>query len=493
MRWQSDGASTPKRLRPYARGKAGLRIPGRANRRGDAWPEAWGTCGLLLIATFISIQLAACGIRKASDRPNVLLITLDTTRADRIGAYGYHRDATPHLDRLAEEGVLFEQVTSQSAVTPVSHASILTGLYPQNHELRSLHGGIGYRLPEAVETLPEILKEAGYRTAAFVSAFPASSHYGLNQGFDHWDEDFAGIAEAALASRGGIVNTGSAQRGAGPTTSRAIAWLSALEGERFLGWIHFFDPHDSVLAPPERFTQRFPPQHHRRDEVLRALYDAELNFVDLQISHIVQALDEFGVLENTLIIVIADHGQGLGDHNWWGHSILYQEQIRVPLIMKGPGVPPGRRIESNVRSIDLVPTVLDLVEVTPPAPLSFDGESLIPLIEQAESEPRPAFSESINDLSGYEDSPFQNRSLYAFREQDWKLIVHREGGEYVRFELYDLEADPFERADLSQSHPDRVRAMTRILESQGIYQDEIGKPELGEAARAKLAKLGYLD
>lgn len=451
------------------------------------------TC--LLLAVIFAAAGSGCGDVRSPDTPkrNVLLITLDTLRADHLGSYGYGRDTSPSIDSLASGSFIFEHAVAQSAITPVSHASIMTGLNPFRHGLRSLHGGEGFELPEARVTLAEILRDNGYETGAFVSAFPVTRRYGLHQGFETWDEEFAGNSDLPVVNDKGIVNTGHVQRRADETAEKAVSWLRRQSGEKpFFAWVHFFDVHDPLILPPQEYLRKFPPKSLTRPDQLRAIYDAEINFVDDQVKRILGELESLGVRGDTIVAVIADHGEGLGDHDWWGHGILYQEQIRVPFILSIPGQGEGRKISSLVRSVDLLPTLADLLELDLPPGLDFDGESLIGILEGREERELMAYSESINDLVAYYDSPMRNESLYAITEGRWKLIVHREESEDRRVELFDLRADPGELRDVSGSETGQAARLRGELDVLDAVLDEPPRAVMDEGTKERLKALGYI-
>ena len=444
-----------------------------------------------LLACLAAAALACGGpSARGAEPPNLLLITLDTVRADRLGCYGYGRGTTPVLDGLAARGTLFEQASAASAVTPVSHAAIFTGLYPYRNRLRSLHGGAGYALPEEQLTLAELLAAKGYATGGFVSAFPASRHYGLQQGFETWDQDF-GRAQGAVVDERGVVDTGSAQRRADATTDRALAWLDGQRGRPFFAWVHYFDVHDPILLPPAEYLERFVPAGSSQADRLRAIYDAELAFVDAQIGRLLDRLEQLGLRDRTIVVVVGDHGQGLGDHRWWGHGILYQEQLRVPMIIATPPPARAQRVPSAVRTVDLLPTLggllgLDLREV----PL--DGESLSVALAGSRQPPRLAYSESLNDLMAYDDTPRAGESLFSLNDGRWKLIATREGGATKRIELFDLHSDPTELHDLSKTHADQAERLRGQLEALNVFPAERPQEPLPEEVRRRLESLGYL-
>ena len=447
----------------------------------------------------LGLVVIACGERRPepnappSQSMNLLLITLDTLRADRLGCYGYSKPTSPVLDVLASQSVLFENAIAQSAVTPVSHASILTGLNPYRHQLRSLHGGRSYALPEDRLTLAELMAANGARTAAFVSAFPASRHFGLQQGFDVWDEEFSPPGEEKVLTRRGFVNTGRAQRRADETTNRALSWLRQDETTPFFVWIHYFDVHDPLILPPREYLARFPAESSSRREQLLAIYDAEIAYVDSQIGRLLKLLDEKSLRDKTVIAVVADHGEGLGDHGWWGHSLLYQEQLRVPFILSAPDQGWSGRVKTLVRTIDLLPTIVDLMDLEcPNASCDFDGESLRRAIERDAGEPRVAYSESINDLSAYYDSPLENDTLYSVNDGRWKLIARYQDGTKKPSLMFDLTVDPKESANVIDEQAAVEQRLRGYLESLEAVVGEQTMSPLDEDTRERLRALGYV-
>lgn len=477
---------------------------------------------LLLIAAPI-VTLAAAGIwiaRRPSGPalpgPNVVLITLDTTRADRLGCYGSRSTRTPNLDRLAEHGIRFDRAIATAAVTPVSHASIFTGLFPHSHGLRVLHGHIGYELEPEQITLAEILRENGYQTAAFISAFPASSHFGLDQGFDFFDQQFP-MAETGeelpLAKedmrRAGIQATGRAQREARATTDAALAWLGNADSNRpFFIWVHYFDPHDLQVAPPAKYLlrkgiDRLPVSD---DEVRRA-YDVEVEYVDDHIGRLLRKLDLNWETEPdddrpTLVAVVSDHGEGLGDHEWWAHGILYQEQVRVPMILFGGRYRGGAQIDTVIRTVDLLPTLLEQAGIELPDDATLDGKSLTPLLPDGPNPASPpqhrlALADSINRTFYYWGNSRDRKTqkddrLYCLIEWPWKLIYHQYDPD--QSELYQLERDPRELNDLAHAHPEQRTTLERKLKSLGALTSvDYQNPALMDpAVLEKLKALGYV-
>jgi len=424
---------------------------------------------------------------------NVLLITLDTTRADRIGAYDYPGAETPHLDGLANEGVLFEDTITPTAFTLPSHSSILTGLYPTYHGVR-LNGGSA--LADVHTTLAEQLADSGYRCGAFVGAFVLDGRWGLEQGFDHYDDDFEIGGDQRLDLSG-------VQRPANEVVDAALGWLSDGDQRPFFSWVHFYDPH-TPYEPPEPYRSRFGRARARDLDLgentsdatqarLRewldeqnALYDGEIAFADSQIGRLLEWLDVQGLADNTIVVVVGDHGEALGSHGETEHGyFVYDYAVRVPFVIKVPdGDLRGIRVHQQVRTIDLMPTVLDLVGVEGPA--TVHGESLLPLLVDPNLEgARYAYSESMAPSLQYGWSP-----LYSLRTSNFKFI------EAPRSELYDLRDDPGESVNVLADHPDVAEALRaeldRILEESAAGAPEPQQANLDEQTLSMLASLGYV-
>jgi arylsulfatase A-like enzyme len=458
----------------------------------------------LTSAGLVLAALAGCTSDRA-DAPgttHVLLVTLDTTRTDRLGCYGYRRATTPHLDRLAAQATVFEMAIAQAAVTPVSHASILTGREPYHHGLRVLHGTVANRLAEDRTTLAETWRRAGGQSAAFVSAYPAGSAFGLAQGFEVFDESFPHADGDGLVSERGIVNTESAQRRADETTRAAVRWLEeGRDPDRpLLMWVHYFDPHDVHLLPPREFVEehagRFPPSSPAITDRLRAVYDLEIRFMDEELGRLLAAFERHGLWDETLVAVVADHGVGLGDHDWWSHGILYQEQIHVPLILRVPGAEGGGRVPSLVRTIDLVPTALEAAGIDRGLLPAVDGESLLGCLETGRcTGSRLAYADSVNMLNySRPDDGFdvRNDKLYALFDGTHKLIYHQLHPR--RSELYDLASDPGELRNLGGGQPAQMRRLLSELEARQALSDLLpGATRSDEDRAEKLRALGYVD
>ena len=401
---------------------------------------------------------------RASTKPgltgNLLLVTLDTTRADRLGCYGYEKASTPAVDGLAAGGVRFAHAVSSIPLTLPSHATLLTGLYPPEH---GLHFNTSGSLNGQIETLAEVLQGHGYRTAAFVSAFVLDSRYGLTQGFDSYDDSLpeVGVAPHEIAEIPGNV-----------VTDRALAWLEKNRDSRFFGWVHLFDPHDPY-EPPEPFKSRF--EHP---------YDGEVAFADVQVARLLQWLDRNSLRENTLVVVVGDHGESLGDHGEDLHSFfIYDSAVRVPLIFSWSGRLDARVVESHaVGVVDVYPTILDLLGAQ--APEGISGRSLLPLLKGSTLETEPVYLETRVPLVEYHWS-----ALTGLASRNWKYI------ESSKPELYDLQADPGESHNVLEEHPDIAGEFGRRLDvlSRSFRTQEPGPAMLDQAALARLRALGYLD
>jgi arylsulfatase A-like enzyme len=426
---------------------------------------------------------------------NVLLVTLDTTRADRFGSYGYERDTTPHFDALAEDGVLFELAISTSSTTPTSHASILSGLNPYQHGVRVIYAGGGYRLPAQIPTLASVLQENGWETGAFLSAFMVSEHYGFERGFDTFDNGLTNPTESVLQRRrsgAAVWNVAENQRRSDATTDAATAWLQDREPP-FFAWIHYWDPHDPEILPPEEVLAQFPPSPGGEPDPVLDTYDSEIFYVDQQFGRVVGTLEQIGAYDETVIVVISDHGEGLGDHDWVHHRLLYQEQIHVPLILRIPGGPSGRRVAGLVRSIDVYPTILEVLGLEPPRPVQ--GRSLLSLAAGATEEPRLAYADQLNrwdaNAAMVASRPL-DRLLYCATDGTWKLIYRATDPD--ESELFNLRRDPRERDNLFHAtHPQYLRLKRALDTFDGYRWRPFAPNALDSEVLERLRSLGYAD
>jgi arylsulfatase A-like enzyme/Tfp pilus assembly protein PilF len=399
----------------------------------------------------------------AEKKPNLLLITLDTLRADYLSCNGSKKVHTPHLDRLARGGVNFTRARTSVPLTLPAHASIMTGNYPPVHGVRD--NGT-YRLPDEQLTLAEILDGQGYETAAFIGAFVLDHHFGLAQGFDVYDEGNWGNVN--------VLEGLAAERSAEAVHDAFSNWLKARAGGRpFFAWVHLYDPH-APYTPPEPFRKRFADDP----------YAGEIAYTDAVVGKIIEDLESQKLLGSTLIAVVGDHGEGLGEHGEGTHSLLiYNSTIHVPMLLHFPGlIRSGKTVEHLTRTIDLAPTILDYLRISQTVG---QGTSLRPLVEgKSPDEEILAYSES----------------LYPSLNLGWSELRGLEAGDYrfilaPRSELYDLTEDPGERTNHIDSNPTMGVRLERSLAS--LMESMSGS--VGQARQAvdpqtqeMLRSLGYI-
>jgi len=426
----------------------------------------------LLGATCLLSCVTGCSGEEAGPSMNVILITMDTMRADYLSCYGRPDQTTPNLDALARKGARFELVHSTSAVTPVSHASILTGLNQYRHGLRVVCALSGYRLPENIPTLATRLKAAGYHTAAIHSSFNVSAFFGFDHGFDTFESFDAEMHvevpkdDSAEDTGGGLAdwNVRKLQRRSDETTNMVLDYLKGAKTPFFL-WIHYWDPHDAMLLPPPDFrdyrrglARLSAPEQHK------ALYTAEVEYQDQQIGRLLDDLEQTGFFEHSMMVVTADHGEGLGEHGWASHRILYQEQMHVPLIVRVPGGKAGLEVNQLVGVVNIAPTVLDYVGLESNDVRELDGVSLRPLLEGRTLPAQTLYADQIN---GYDFNARMVRTrpqadfLYSITRDPWKLIYRP--SRFDESELYDLRDDPDEENNLWSKELDVRRDLTREL------------------------------
>ncbi len=407
--------------------------------------------------------------KRGIDKPNVILFTLDTTRADHIACYGYSDVKTPNLDALAGAGVLFEQAASSSPLTLPAHCSIMTGMYPTYHGVR-VNGNTA--LSQEQTTIAEILSSQGYRCGAFIGAFVLDGRWGLNQGFDFYDDHFD-LRKYKHLDLGAVQRTGS------EVMDTALAWLDGEKADPFFAWIHLYDPH-APYEPPEPYYSDYSPRG------LVGLYDGEIASMDDQIGRCVAWLEKNGLNDNTIIVLIGDHGEGLGSHGEGTHGyFIYDYAAHVPFIITTPlqGML-GVRVSSQVRGVDVFPTILGLlgIERRP----GVHGRSLLPRIFKPKSgHEDPAYGESLAPSIQFGWSPLQ-----FLRTTQYKYI------DAPRSELYDLTQDADEHTNLSADRPEIARKMKADLDLL-VAETSEGAPapqaaNLDKETVEKLAALGYI-
>jgi arylsulfatase A-like enzyme len=446
-------------------------------------------------------QQSAAGKTPPPKVENMIFVVVDTLRADRVGAYGYKQPTTPAIDKLAAEGVLFETLHSASPWTAPSFGSFFTGVSPTIHGAGGMLakgsskgtllfgvtvGGIRKDLPTLTTLIPE-----GIQTAAIVNNAFVSKNLGFDRGFDHFDHRNAGVHK---------------YRKADETAKRAIEWLEENHENPFFLLVHFFDPHMGY-GPPQKYISQFAPNKSRRISVpftdhdsardgtlkpseqektfIRGLYDGEVRFVDDEIANIVETMRRLSLLENTWIVVTADHGDEHFEHGSFEHGHAYEDEVtRVPLIIRAPGGKwhAGDRIGASIGHVDITPTLLDLYGVTIPS--HFEGRSLLPLVSGLETEHREVYME-YNLFNGQQCAMFDGR---------YKIVwdTRRKRGFY-----YDLKTDPGETRRLSSDDP-KYKELFALLSAKRAALAKAAKGKVSnkaalspEAAKA-LKELGYI-
>jgi arylsulfatase A-like enzyme/Tfp pilus assembly protein PilF len=398
---------------------------------------------------------------------NLVLISVDTLRPDHLGCYGYGDIRTPNIDRLAREGTRFTDVTSAVPLTLPSHATILTGLYPPSHGIRD---NAYMALPGEARTLAETLRDRGYSTYAVVGAFVLDSRYGLDQGFDFYEDDLSEGRKPLEFAYTEIT--------ADAVTRKSVARLRGIE-EPFFAFIHYYDPH-TTYAPPEPYATTYES----------SLYDGEIAYTDQAIGRLIDYLTEEGLLERTLVVLLSDHGEGLGQHDEPTHGVLvYESTLQVPLIIRPPGTSdlgetlvPGSTVEMPVSLTDIYDSLLDMLGID--GDHRTEGESFLPKIGQ---EPRQAPAYYFESLYPY--LAYRWNSLRGLRQGGWKYILA------PREELYDLDDDPGETRNLAGREAEKAREMRECLVALAMRMEKERAPSGTAPDREevrKLRALGYL-
>ncbi len=414
---------------------------------------------VLLLFLPLILMGGECSVFKP--QRNVILITIDTLRADRLSCYGSETVDTPNIDALAERGVLFEETITPVPLTLPGHASILTGLYPEEHGIRN--NGF-FRLSGEAVTLAEVFKGEGYDTAAFISSSIMNAQFGLDQGFDTYKDlsfDSRANREFSLVISADAV------------TRKVLSWVNKNPEGPFFLWIHYFDPH-SEYKPPEPYRSMY--EHP---------YDGEVAFVDSRIGVLMEEFEKRGLLENTLTVVTSDHGEGLGEHGERFHGFfLYDTTMTVPLIFSGADIPPGKRIGSMVSLLDIAPTIMSYLGMD--GKMETSGRDLLGSMTRDETiEKRPVYIETMAPAEMMAWS-----GLTGLRTAEYKLVSE------PATELYDLESDPSEMNNIYADSEKIVRKlskrMSRIREGFSRISTR-GSSEFSpdEDTRRNLEALGY--
>ncbi|HXY49159.1 MAG TPA: sulfatase-like hydrolase/transferase [Terriglobales bacterium] len=418
---------------------------------------------------------------KAGTRPNIVLITLDTTRADRMGFLGSKLGLTPNLDEVARQGIVFTHAFSHVPLTTASHASLLTGTYPQFNHVNDFSVPLSPRLPY----LPDLLGHGGYHTGAFVGSLILDPLDGTAPGFDRGFE----VYDAGFRlRRHGMDRYGTVERRAGVVVDHALGWLSQLHNPPFFLWVHLYDAHDPYDPPPP-FKQRFTAQP----------YDGEIAYADSALGKLFRELRKHGLFDETLIAVMADHGESLGAHGENTHGIfLYEETLHVPLLIKLPlHRAAGRRVESRVGLVDVAPTLLE--EAGLAVPKEMQGESLLSLISSRPGEAGVKRAGQASAGTQPPDRPAYAESDYPHRAFGWSPLRALRTGKYLYIqaparELYDQTSDPRDMHNLAASA--RAVADTLSFQLDQFRQRtsrslvELAKPDAEQIE--KLQALGYV-
>jgi arylsulfatase A-like enzyme len=526
----------------FSRGLGALAARGRLRFRGLPLTAIVLCAGVLVAAllvtrTPVKYERGGGAAKGAGGRPDVFILLVDAMRPDHMSLYGYHRETTPSIDKLAEEGAVFLDAHAQSSWTRPTVATLFTSLYP------SVHGseGVDDMLPSGVVTMPESFRSAGYSTAIFSSNFMISPQFGYGEGVDvfvgpHYSiiarfsaggfflerlvkraggalMDFWGlVAMAELALRGETHEEGG--HTAEELNSRVVDWAGSCGERPVFAYVHYMEPH-TPYEPPPPFDKRFaspdkgeiqaasppavspaPPPFGKAESVddetrgaFIAAYDGEIACAD---AYIAELIDDLLSLrgENAIVIVTSDHGEEFYDHDGWRHGVsLYEEMLWVPLVFWSPDrIPGGRRIPGIVRQIDLLPTLLDLCDIPPVDMMLGDSFAGVLSGEEELTPGRLSLSE-LRKQRGYD--------VRAIQDERYKLVVARKG-QRERFMLFDLDIDPLEKRDISEEKPQKVSEMFSAMEEiiagakiAGVRSD--APVAIDEETRDMLRSLGYVD
>ena len=478
---------------------------------------------IMFVAVF-SLLLGACTkqddqarekahISADESRPNIVLISIDTLRPDHLGCYGYSRNTSPHIDQLAAEGALFENAISSTSWTLPAHCALFTGLAD------TVHGCVEMdrRLADSRVTLAERLQDIGYATVGFFSGPALHPIFGLSQGFDKY-VDCTSYAQLSMQ----VTSTGQTLDG-GVIESRAVAditspriyeqvrhWLNNQPRRPFFMFIHMWDVHFDFIPPPP-YDNMFDPDYDgpvsgelffldpainrdmpRRDlEHIIALYDGEIAWTDEHVGKILAELDRLNPRDSTIVILVSDHGEEFFEHGRKGHrQTLYDEVIRIPLIVRYPGhIPPGRRYRQQAGIIDVVPTLLELLGL--PAANDAMGRSLTPLFTGGKTQQQPLDRVVVSELFSV------GRELRSYRRLEGKLIHNQQTDST---QIFDLRTDPGEQSALRdvtgplarRLQDDQQQALKWLTEFRTAFPAAIVPPQLPDHVRQQLETLGYL-
>ena len=394
----------------------------------------------------------------------VILISIDTLRADHLGCYGYSRNTSPNIDALATQSVLFNHAVAPVPITLPSHCSMLTGATPLHHKV---HDNVGFQLADSSTTLAEILKDNGFITGAIIGAFPLDSQFGLAQGFDTYNDHI-------MPPPGGPL-----ERKAQEVTRLANIWLDTHRQDKFFLFLHYYDPHGFYLPHDDfRFTSWLPVPSEKDK------YDGEIAYTDYYVGRVIDKLKEIGLYDSTLIVLVGDHGESLGEYGEKTHMFfIYHSSLHVPLIFKLPGLSETIRVDDVVGIVDIVPTICRLLDIDPA--VEFQGWDLSPYFrpELPAAADRAVYSES------FVPTKYDAQSLLALTTNRYKYI------HTTRPELYDLLENPRETRNIIADHPDLAAGLhDRLMHILGAAapSDQASTIQLDKASLQRLAALGYV-
>ena len=427
---------------------------------------------------------------------NLVLITLDTLRMDHLHCYGYFRKTSPNIDNLAKKSIFFENAFIQLPTTLPSHVSIFTGLYPQNTGVYRNYG----RLDREFHTMAETLKNHGYRTGAVVSVALLNKKSGINQGFEdyyyNWDNSEIG------ETWGGWKVQGPANQ----ANQIVFKWIEENQKNKFFFWVHYYDIHSPYTAQ-KGFADIFDPNSKEFNDYIRngwdneiskiqklniTNYDRDILYTDYQLGRLIGFIKQLRLLKKTIVVITSDHGEGLYQHHGYvSHGeYLYDEQIRVPLIILLPDLEKQIQVKEIVQSVDLLPTLLDLLLIPSPS-LSGDGKSLLPIIRGIEENNRRK-SYSMRKLEGADNKPLDR--WFSVRTPKYKLISGEKGGLF----LYDMLSDPYEMSNLLGQKDEKLRDTEKQLREDGLKNFPINTdlrkdpPQTDSKTMRTLKSLGYM-
>jgi arylsulfatase A-like enzyme/uncharacterized protein HemY len=416
------------------------------------------TWGWFCLAGLLTLGSCTSGSHPSTRPLNLLLVTIDTLRADRLGCYGYSKIETPNLDKIARQGVLFENAVAPAPLTAPSHASMMTGLYPTIHKVRNTGGFV---VSPSEITLATLLQERGWDTAAFIGSSVLKRRFGFNQGFSVYDDEMP------------TNSTGSAQeepeRRAGEVVDRAIKWLEAQSGKPFFLWVHVYDPH-VPYDPPAPFREKYADRP----------YDGEIAYTDRELGRLFESIGRKSRPQNTVIAVLSDHGESFSEHGEYTHGVfLYDATLRIPFLLAGGPVPSGRRVKAQARAIDLLPTLLELLGIKTPS--GVQGTSLTPAFGGGD----------IATIYSYAETLFPKLNmgwaeLRAMRTNRWKYI------RAPKPELYDLAQDPGETNNVIASHQAEAQGLEAQLKSVAARSEKVVPAAMDQKTLRQLKSLGYL-